>query len=119
MLFINNFRRICKEKGTYPTTVVAEIDKYSSKLATWAKGSLPKEDMLIKLADHLGCHVSDFFLTDTQLADLATNLPAIAENDDEQDILDFYRNLPRQDKHAFMTQFYNWKADYEKRAERL
>ena len=61
MKFHENLKRICNAQGTTPTAVLKEMGVTTSKLAAWNRGALPKQDMMVRLAEHLGCTVMDFF----------------------------------------------------------
>lgn len=102
MSFWENFERICKARNTTPTTVVrTELGFSSSKVQLWKNGSLPKEEMLHKLAGVLKVSVADFFAEEP--ADSIE--PA---DDDERDILELYRKLDRKQKHEFMAMVYQY-----------
>ena len=59
-MFWENYLRLCNEVGKYPNTVAAEIGVKSSGTVTgWSKGSLPRQNILIKIADYFGVSVSD------------------------------------------------------------
>ncbi len=105
MDFATNFNRICREKGTTPTTICKELGVSTNKVSLWNSGSLPKQEMLVKLAKHLGCSVMDFFADEE---DLARNPEP--ENDDESDILRVYRSLDRRAKHEFMAMVYEFEG---------
>ena len=86
MSFKENFNRICREKGTYPTQIVKKLGLSTSKVSRWNEGSLPKEDVMILLARELGCSVMDFFSDED---DLHERQP-IPKDEDEEDILRIY-----------------------------
>lgn len=109
MSFKSNFNRICREKGTTPTALLVSMGVAHSKVAMWNKGSLPKEDMMVRLAHELGCSVMDFFADEDDLPK-ASLLP---ENDDESDILRIYRSLSRREKHEFMAKVYDFEDKNE------
>ena len=115
MQFHENLKRICNAKGTTPTAVLREMGVATSKIAAWNKGNLPKQEMLVRLADYLGCTVMDFFWDEEDEKRLMGNAHTIEEpeNEDESDILRLYRSLSRRDKHEFMAMVY----DFEKRIE--
>ena len=92
MDFAENLNRICKEKGTTPTALCKKLGVSTSKVAAWNGGSLPKQEMMVKLAQELGCSVMDFL------------------DDDEIDIIRVYRSLDRRAKHEFMATVF----EYEK-----
>lgn len=111
MRFLDNFKRICKDKGTTPTTVLKSIGESSNKLGLWKKGSIPKEDMMIRLAQKLGCSVMDFFADDDSTC--PTRIETTPANDDEEDILRIYRSLSRRARHEFMTTVYRFEKENE------
>ena len=104
MSFATNFKRICTEKGTSPTRVCLDIGLSSSKVNLWNKGSVPKGDVMVKLAQHLGCTVMDFF-DDDEKPGVVSNVE-FALDEDEKDIIRLFRMLDRKQKHAFMMQAY-------------
>lgn len=101
MDFATNFKRLCNEKGTSPTAVCLKIGLSSSKVNMWNKGSLPKPEVLTKLAQELECSVMDFFADETDLQKME-----FALDDDERDIIRLFRMLSRKQKHEFMTKAY-------------
>ncbi len=110
MDFATNFNRICREKGTTPTALMKTMGVSTSKVNLWNNGSLPKQDMLIRLAKELGCSVMDFFADED---DIAAQAVAEPKDEDEGDIIRVYRMLDRKAKHEFMAMVY----EYEKQAE--
>ncbi len=105
MDFAENFNRICAEKGTSPTALCKKLGVSTSKVAMWNSGSLPKQEMMVRLAQELGCSVMDFFADGVGLSSLDA---------DEMDIIRVYRSLDRRGKHEFMTAVY----EYEKMGDR-
>lgn len=112
MDFATNLKRICTERGTSPTALLKSMGVATSKVAMWNSGSLPKQEMLVRLAKELDCSVMDFFADEETIH---TPTPTIAEphDEDENDILRVYRSLTRRTKHEFMTMVY----EFEKRQE--
>lgn len=107
MTFAENINRICAEKGTNLTTVVKAVKGSSSFATAINKGSLPKEGEMVAMAKYLGCSVMDFFEDD------GDTRPVRPANADEEDVLRIYRELPRREKHEFMSMAY----EFESRAE--
>lgn len=109
MTFRENINRICKERGTTLSAVTRSMGLSSSKVTAWNNGSLPKEEVLLSLAQTLNCSVMDFFADEE---DLPETKPA---NEDEEDILRIYRSLPRRAKHEFMAMVYDFgdRKEYE------
>lgn len=101
MDFATNFRRICQENGTSPTAVCLKLGLSSSKVHLWNNGSLPKQPILIKLAQELGCSVMDFFADNIELQKME-----LALDEDERDIIRLFRQLSRKQKHDFMSKAY-------------
>lgn len=106
MNFWMNFDRICRERGTTPTTVVKALGLSTSKLSLWKGGSLPKQDVLVALAKYLDCQVMDFFAEDESVHE--------PTDDDESDILRIYRMMPREEKHKFMARMYAYYEELTK-----
>lgn len=105
MDFATNFRRICHEKGTTPTSVCLNLGLSSSKVNLWNNGSLPKQPILVKLAENLGCSVMDFFADED---DLFNKVEYSALDEDEKDIIRVFRMLNRQQKHETMARVYSF-----------
>ena len=111
MNFADNLKRICTERGTSPTALLKSMGVATSKVAMWNSGSLPKQEMLIRLAKELDCSVMDFFADDDTIQ-TPLNI-AEPKDEDESDVLRVYRSLSRRMKHEFMTMVY----EFEKRQE--
>lgn len=107
--FGKNLKRICNEQGTSPTKVVVELGYSNSKVNMWNNGSLPKAEMLVKLAEKLNCSVMDFFKTEDEWE----TAQATPTNEDEEDILRVYRSLSRRSKHEFMSMVYTFETQEE------
>lgn len=107
--FGKNLKRICNEQGTSPTKVVVELGYSNSKVNMWNNGSLPKAEMLVKLAEKLNCSVMDFFKTEDEWE----TAEARPTNEDEEDILRVYRSLSRRSKHEFMSMVYTFETQEE------
>lgn len=107
MTFAENLKRICTLKGTNPTQLCKELGLSTSKVSAWYGGSLPKQEIMLQLAEKLECSVMDFFSDEE---DLHKVQPA---DEDEEDILRIYRNLSRRAKHEFMSMVY----EFENRQE--
>lgn len=107
MTFADNLKRICELKGTTPTALCKELGLSTSKVSAWYNGSLPKQDVMLQLAQQLECSVMDFF---SDGEDIHNVKPA---DEDEEDILRVYRSLSRRTKHEFMSMVY----EFENREE--
>lgn len=111
MKFHENLKRICNEKGTTPTALLKRMGVATSKVTMWNNGSLPKEDMLVRLAKELGCSVMDFFADEEDL--LPSEPTGIILDEDEKELVRIFRILGRRERHEFMSTAY----EFEKRAE--
>lgn len=108
MEFAENFKRICKDRGTTPTAVLKDMGITTSKVTMWNNGSLPKQDMLVKLAQYLNCSVMDFFADDDTIHAVSHE---DSLDDDEKELVRIFRSLDRRSKHEFMSTAY----DFERR----
>lgn len=108
MSFKDNINRICLERGTNLTSIVKQVKGSSSFTSSINKGSLPKEDEMVKMAKLLNCSVIDFFMDEEDLVPQTE-----PQNEDEADILRVYRSLSRRTKHEFMAMVY----EFENREE--
>jgi len=109
MSFAQNLKRICNARGTTPTAVLKKMGVATSKVAMWNSGSLPKQEMLVRLAEELNCSVMDFFMTEEEVAEQERTDNILDE--DEKEIVRIFRMLPRRDRHEFMNAVY----EFEKR----
>lgn len=111
MKFHENLKRICNEKGTTPTALLKRMGVATSKVTMWNNGGLPKEDMMVRLAQELGCSVMDFFADEEDL------IPARPQgeilDEDEKELVRIFRSLGRRERHEFMSTAY----EFERRAE--
>ena len=81
MTFEENLKRICKARGTTPTAIMKKWGLSTSKVSAWYKGSLPKQEVLIRLAEELNCSVMDFFADEEDLIEKEI----VPNNEDEKD----------------------------------
>lgn len=56
-MFWESFYKICKDKGTSPNAVCKSIGLSNAAATGWKSGTQPKADVLVKIADYLGCSV--------------------------------------------------------------
>lgn len=100
MTFRENLNRVCKEKGTNLTRVCKDLGISTSKVTAINKGSIPSEEMLLDFAKYLNCSVMDFFADDRPLIEVTPT------DEDENELINGYRNMSRQQKHRLMAYFY-------------
>lgn len=97
MTFKDNINRLCKLHGTNLTTLIKECGFSSSKATAINKGQIPTEEQLIVLAKALNCSVMDFFADDVDF---------IAQDDDEQILIEGYRSLPKSQQLRLLAYYY-------------
>lgn len=51
-MFYERFIELCNEKGVKPTPLVVELGLSSSNASQWKKGSIPRPEILQKIADY-------------------------------------------------------------------
>ena len=106
MKFHENLKRLCNERGTTPTGLLKRMGVATSKVTMWNAGGLPKEEMLIRLAEELGCSVMDFFMDEDEIAEKERMDNILDE--DEHEIIRIFRLLGRRERHEFMNMVYSF-----------
>lgn len=113
MTFSENLNRICRLQGRTLTSVLKDMGISTSKVTLWNNGSLPKQEMLIRLATELNCSVMDFFQDDEE-----GGVPTrVALCEDEQEIIRLFRGLTNKERHKFMAQAYAYEDDMLRKKE--
>ena len=97
MTFKDNINRLCKLHGTNLTSLIKECGFSSSKATAINKGQIPTEEQLLALAKALNCSVMDFFADEEDF---------IAQDDDEQILIEGYRSLPKSQQLRLLAHYY-------------
>lgn len=63
-MFYDNLNALCKSKGLTVTSLLKELNVSTSKGTAWKNGSVPKGDILSKLATYFGVS-TDYLLGNT------------------------------------------------------
>ena len=64
-MFYDIYKKICEENGEKPFSLPLKLGaKSNSVVAQWQKGSIPRADMLQKIADYFGVPVGYLFSDD-------------------------------------------------------
>ena len=110
-MFWTNYVRLCNERGISPNKAARECGiKASGTVTGWKNGSLPRQNVLKKLADYFGCTVSDLLGNEknpatqsdgTQSSDLGINFAVISEKDVR--FLNWFRSLPQEKQKAILV----------------
>lgn len=125
MLFYENFERICRLRETSPSGAVVAIGKNKTTAGNWKRNNtIPSEDILIALANHLNCYVSDFFrMPGEPMSDFAemmegepltAPMPSIRESmesgldESEADFLAIYDECTKRQKSELMALVYGF-----------
>lgn len=103
MTFKENLNRICRERGTKLTPVLKNLGYSTSKATAINNGQIPKEDTLLELAKYLHCSVMDFFADEE---DLKPQTDFVFKDENEQVLIDGYRNLPKSQQYKLMAYYY-------------
>lgn len=78
-MFFDNFQRVCDERGVKPGRVCLNIGLSKNASSNWKSNhTIPKEDVLEKLAAELKCEVADFFRSETAPPKFHTVYDALA-----------------------------------------
>ncbi len=78
-MFFENFKKLCTERGTTPTSVAKDLGISTSMTANWKKGGMPRGDTLQKLSDYFGVSV------DYLLGNVTTELQQFASSSKEKE----------------------------------
>lgn len=88
-MFIDEFLRLCAEKGVSPSRAGVDIGVSRSTVSDWIqKGAMPRTIQLYKLAAYFGVTV------DALLGNKTGPEPTPDEDGAEKEILDIYNDLP-------------------------
>lgn len=116
-MFYDQFETLCKQTGERPYTLARKLGVASSSIISqWRKGSVPRQPMLEKIAEHFNVSI-DYLLTGKEKQPAASgklfeNLhihseekqPAISSglSEDEVMLLDLFRSLPEDERQSVL-----------------
>ena len=95
-MFYEQLDYICKQKGTTPTGLLKKLGLSTSKVTAWKKGSIPKAQIIQRLADELGVSTDCFF------GGSGTDILS----EEEQELISVFRNLPKSGKRQLLGKAY-------------
>jgi hypothetical protein len=122
-MFYENFDRICKTQGTSPSAAAVAIGKARTLPAGWKKNhTIPKEDELKALAEHLHCSVADFFADDSHMRFgtseesainnlYATTAEDIELDENEEELLRIYEQCSIKQRNKLMMLAYKFEEE--------
>lgn len=96
-MFYDNIYKICKDKGTTPTTVLKELGYSTGNVTQWKKGSNPNVELCVAIARHLGVTL-DYLVT------LSTSTPIDGLSNSDQEWLNIISKIP-EEKHKICKDF--------------
>lgn len=99
-MFYEQFEKLCKRSGERPYALVRQLGVSSSSIVDqWKKGSVPRQAMLKKIADHFGVTI-DYLLTGQE-----KQLPVSEElSEDEAILLSAFRSLTDDQRRFVLVQ---------------
>lgn len=85
-MLYDNFRNVCKRKGTTLTAVLTNTGCSSGSTGRWKNGSSPTLDIVIKIADYLGVTLDELVYD--------RESPPQKTNDISDEWVNIIRNIP-------------------------
>lgn len=112
-MFYDNFKTVCREKGTTVTTVLKSIGRSTGCTGKWRNGSYPSLDIVIDMATHLGVSLDKLVFnrepsivnpsnSEKELFDINSSFASISES--EKEWFDIISHIP-EDKHEMCKHF--------------
>ena len=112
-VFARNLQDYMKKRGVEQVDIVTKLEITASTVSDWCKGKkYPRVDAMQKLADFLGCRISD--LTSEEPA----QNPPLPSDEDERELLLIFRKLDRRAKHEMMAKAYELEKSISTRRNR-
>lgn len=117
-MFYDKFVQLCNERGEYPTAVAERIGVNRSAASRWARGSLPRDTTLLRLAEYFGVTVA--YLTGEESEEATKKAIADTSDDGLEAALEALRNQPgrrallsatKNMTEAQVLRFADWLAD--------
>ena len=91
-MFYERLQELCRKQHTTVSSMLRELGLSTGSTGNWKKGQLPKGDVLMKIADHLGTSV-DYILFGEFRTDLT---------EEERHLLELYRSTPEKAKYKVL-----------------
>lgn len=113
-MFYETFAKLCAERNTSPSAVTKKIGLSNSTATGWKKnGTIPKREILEKLAKELHCEPEDFFPSryDYAIVSLRSDdnkSTTVEINDDIRDFLFIYDACTNRQRNQLMSMVYDF-----------
>lgn len=88
-MFYDNVYKVCRERGTTPTTVLKELGFSSGNVSKWKSGSVPNIDMVQAIAKYLRVSLD-------YLVNLEGDSSYSVLSDSEREWLDIISRIPEE-----------------------
>ena len=112
-MFYDTYVSLCKKTGEKPYAVASLVGvKNNSSVASWQRGSVPRHQVLEKIAEHFGVTI-DYLLTgedkrpalfENMLIHGEQKQPAVSGelSADEINLIEAFRDIPDAEKQTFL-----------------
>ncbi len=97
-MFYDVYAELCRKTGEKPYVVASMVGaKSNSSVASWQRGSIPRQPILQRIADHFGVSI-DYLLTGEE------KQPTVSGelSEDEVKLLEAYRAVADQKKEIYL-----------------
>ena len=85
-MFYDNMKKICSDKGVYPTQVMKDLGFSPGNISKWKNGSTPNIDLCVAIAHYLG--VSLDYLIELK------GTPYSELSDSDRELIDVFSRIP-------------------------
>ena len=109
-MFKEKFIRLCANKGVAPSFVAKKVGISSAAFSQWTDETVPRKTTLLKIADYFGVSVDYLLGKEEKNAPGKDNL-----TEGEKEWLDFFRQIPEEQKPLTLEVFKTFKMIPEDR----
>lgn len=97
-MFWTNFVKLCAESGVAPNVVAAKCGvKSTGTVSGWKKGAMPRESIMLKIADYFGVTVAEL-LGENEQKNKPTTINGDELSEAERDFILLLRSIPEQER---------------------
>lgn len=98
MNFYENVRAACSRKGTTLTEVLKALGRSTGSTGSWKAGILPKMEIAIEIADHLGISLDELVYGEDHLKKWFPQNKDITLSHEQEEWLDILSGIPESKK---------------------